>query len=92
MKLVKTITSHSGLARFLAETDEAHRWITRASCAHIPSPYHYSPVREVLFWKSRAVVWFETRHRRYEVFALEHGDAELHRSPEAAESANFQSA
>ena len=43
MKKLKTITSHSGLARWLAETDETGLVIRREKVAHIPSPYRYSP-------------------------------------------------
>ena len=70
LKKVKTITSHSGLARWLAETDETSLYLARAQVKEIPSPYAYSPVKSIELWKGKLVVWFETRHKRYEVFEV----------------------
>ncbi len=71
MKKVKTITSHAGLARWLAEvSEEPVAWLARVQVEEIPSPYRYSPVVAVYEWNGRKVAWFETRHRRYEVFEV----------------------
>ena len=69
MKKLKTINSHSGLARWLAEVDQkALGFAPRSVTKHIPSPYRYSPSVEVLSWKGKPVVWFEVAHKRYQVF------------------------
>lgn len=70
LKRIKTITSHSGLARFLAETVETPNYLARVQTLHIPSPYRYSPTVDVLRWRGKDVAWFETRHRRYEVYEI----------------------
>lgn len=72
LKRVKVITSHRGVALFLAECDEPipGRHIRRSDCAHIPSPYRYSPTVTVYEHKGRNVAIFETRHRRFEVFEI----------------------
>lgn len=71
MKRIRTITSHSGLARWLAETsDEPIAYLARCQVEEIRSPYAYSPSVSILDWNGRAVVWFETSHRRYEVFEV----------------------
>jgi hypothetical protein len=77
MERIKVITSHAGLARWLAETsEEPIGFLARADVADIPSPYAYSPTKAIYDWNGRAVVWFETKHKRYEVFAV---PAELRR-------------
>lgn len=70
MKRIRTINSHAGLARYLARcADEPVGYIPRQ--ADIPSPYRYSPEWTVERHESDGlVVWVETRHRRYEVFAV----------------------
>ena len=69
MKRLKTITSHSGLARWLAEvSDEPVSYAPRCVTAAIPSPYRYSPVAPVYLWRDRPVVWFEVAHKRYQIF------------------------
>ena len=70
MTKIKTITSHTGLSRWLAETSDPIAWITRASCAHIPSPYASGPSKAVMDWNGRQVVYFEVRHKRYEVYEV----------------------
>ena len=69
---IKTITSHVGLARWLAEydADEPCGYLPRCAAAHIPSPYRYSPTVALFHWNGRVVTWFETSHKRYEVFAV----------------------
>ena len=69
-KRIKVITSHSGLARWLAETKSAMRWLARVQREGIPSPYTYSPSTEILNWRGRACIYSETSHRRYEVYAI----------------------
>lgn len=71
MKRLKTITSYSGLARWLAETaDETVAWIARVQVEEIPSPYAYSPTKAILDWNGKQVIYFETSHKRYEVFEV----------------------
>ena len=70
MKRIKTITSYAGHARFCAELTETGKYLARVQCEDIPSPYRYSPSIEINRYHGRDVVWFETRHRRYEVFEV----------------------
>jgi hypothetical protein len=71
MKRLKVINSHSGLARWLAETSgDAIGYLPRKSAADIASPYRYSPIIAVQDWNGRRVAWFETRHKRYEIFEI----------------------
>jgi hypothetical protein len=70
-KKIKTITSHVGLSRWLAEVDQQPTgYLARVQCEEIPSPYAYSPVKFILNWNGREVIEFETSHRRYEVFEV----------------------
>jgi hypothetical protein len=69
-KPVKTITSYSGLARFLAEASETGEKLPSSDFKDVPSPYRYSPDVTVYSFKGRRVVWFETAHKRYEVYAV----------------------
>jgi len=73
LKRLKTITSHTGLARFLAETEDLDEWLARCQVDDIPSPYAYSPTKTILKWGDRKVIYFETKHRRYEVFEVPAG-------------------
>lgn len=73
-KPLKTIRSHVGHARFLAECDQDDqgeivvvREVPRQE--DIPSPYAYSPEWQVYRWKGREVIVRETSHRCYMVFA-----------------------
>jgi len=70
LKRIKTITSYTGHARFCAETTDTPNYLARVQTVHIPSPYRYSPAIRVQRWRGKDVVWFETRHRRYEVYEL----------------------
>ena len=69
-KKIKTINSHAGLARFLAECEEdIIGYIERPR--DIPSPYAYSPTVPV--WKHQSgklVFTRETRHKHYEVYEV----------------------
>jgi hypothetical protein len=67
-KKIKTINSHAGLARYLAETeDEAVGYIPTPR--EIPSPYAYSASTPLLKHASGRIVFIkETRHKHYEVF------------------------
>ena len=68
---VRTIRSHAGHARWLAETDPRPvAWLARVQVEEIPSPYAYSPSVPILDWHGRAVVCFETHHRCYQVFEV----------------------
>jgi hypothetical protein len=68
MKKLKTITSHTGLSRWLAETSEPIAYAPRCVTEHIPSPYRYSPSVPVYLWRDKRVVWFEVAHKRYCVY------------------------
>lgn len=70
LKRIKKITSYTGHARFLAECEDTDRYIARCDVADVPSPYRYSPSVEILRYQDKEVVWFETRHRHYEVFEV----------------------
>lgn len=67
---IKTITSHTGLARFLntLTSDDPIGYIPRQ--ADIPSPYAYSAVWSVWDLDGKPVIWRETRHKRYEIFEV----------------------
>ena len=74
MKRLKTITSHAGYARWLAETSEQPiSWIARCDTTSIPSPYAYSPSTGVYRWNDHDVVSFEVRHKRYEIYEVPAG-------------------
>lgn len=69
LKPLKTMTSHVGLARWLAEvSDEPVAYAPRIEMAEVPSPYRYSPIIPVYEWNGMRVVWFEVAHKRYQVF------------------------
>jgi hypothetical protein len=71
MNRIKTITSHVGLGRWLSETNETPiGYLARCQCEHIPSPYAYSPSVRILDWNGRPCVYFEVRHKRYEVYEV----------------------
>ena len=68
---LKTITSYTGVARWLAECDaEPVAWLARVQCEAIPSLYVTGPSTRILRWNGRQVVYFETRHNHYEVFEV----------------------
>ena len=66
MNRLKTITSHTGKARFLAECVD-FGYIPRSD---IPSLYTYSPTHTVYRWNGLSTIIVETRHKHYEVWAL----------------------
>ena len=69
MNRIKRISSHTGYARWLAETSK--KPIGRiARQADIPSPYSYSPDHAVYLWNGKRVISVETAHKRYDVFEL----------------------
>jgi hypothetical protein len=71
MQRIKTIRSYNGLATWLAGvSDRPTVYLARVQCEEIPSPYAYSPSVRVLNWLGRSVVYFETSHRRFEVFEV----------------------
>jgi hypothetical protein len=71
MKRIKTIVSYRGLSRWLSEvSDTPVAWLARVQVEEIPSPYAYSPSVCVLDWNGRKVIYFETRHKHYEVFEV----------------------
>ena len=87
MQRIKTITSYTGLARWLAETStEPIAWLARGQVDEIPSPYYASPTVSIHDWNGRAVIYFETRHRHYEVFEV---PAELLRFKSDEEAADL---
>lgn len=77
LKRIKQINSHVGHARFLAECDLdddgdfiVAGYLARVQVEEIPSPYAYSPSKEIWMHNGRKVILFETRHRHYEVFEV----------------------
>jgi len=68
LKRIKRIPSHSGHARWFAETSDAIGEIRRRE--DIPSPYRYSPSWSVYRWANRFVICVETAHRQYDVFEV----------------------
>jgi hypothetical protein len=70
LRRVKVLTGYAAHARFLAETTDMERAYVVPTCPDVPSPYAFSATKSVMAWKGYAVVVYETRHRRYEVFAV----------------------
>lgn len=70
LKRIKTITGYAPLARWLAEVEDGTQFLARSQTLEIPSPYRYSPSVGIDRWNGKDVVWFETRHRRYEVYEV----------------------
>lgn len=68
IRKLKTITSYSGLARFLAECEDAGE-ITKP--ATIKTPYVYSQTINTYLWAGKRIIIPEVRHRRYEVWQVE---------------------
>lgn len=70
MKPIKTIRSHVGVSRYMADLEQV-AYIPRAALA-VPSPYSYSPTwvvyQEPLGRGFRMVVIAETAHKVYSVF------------------------
>ena len=68
MKRIKVIIGYAASARFHANVSETPiGYIPRQP---IPSPYSYGPSHVVWNWTGRPIIIVETRHRRYEVFAV----------------------
>jgi hypothetical protein len=70
LRRIKVLTGYAQHARFLAETTDMERAYEVPTCPDIPSPYAFSATKHVMAYKGFAVVVYETRHRRYEVFAV----------------------
>lgn len=69
LRKLKTIRSHSGHARFLAECSEDVAGTVASS--EVPrDAYHFSPDRSVYVWNGRTVVILEARHRCFEVWEV----------------------
>ena len=71
---LKTIRSHVGLARFLAECEGDPEtpvgWLARVQVADIPSPYRYSSTTPIELWNNKLIVWFEVAHKKYEIYEV----------------------
>lgn len=74
LKRVKVLSSYAAHFRFLADvSDDPIGWIPY--CPDVPSPYEFAARRSVWRWERERgvvtpVVIYETRQRRYEVFAV----------------------
>lgn len=66
--LIKTIRSHSGLARFMAECSDICGEAPRDRS--IPSPYAYNSVHPVFQWGYEMIFIVETSHKVFKVFAI----------------------
>jgi hypothetical protein len=74
LKCIKTIPSHSGMARFYAEcVGDGVGYLARSQVAAIPSPYRHSPVVNIEQWNGKDVVVFEVSHRKFKVFEVPAG-------------------
>jgi len=67
-KKLKTITSHSGLARFLAETDPEEP-IGRIK-RFLGEPYSWGPTVIVYKWKGKNIFIQEPKHKYYVVYEV----------------------
>jgi hypothetical protein len=73
---VKTINSHSGLARFLAECDREGEdlvivgYLAQVQRDSVPSYGSYSPATMLYRWEGKRVFVSEVRHRRFEVYEV----------------------
>ena len=65
---IKTRTSHTGLARYLATCDDTPYVIVRRP--EIASPYAYSPTWTVYACEGRHIVIVETKHTHDVVFGV----------------------
>jgi hypothetical protein len=66
---IKRVRSHSGYARFLADTSaKPIGEIPRQR--DIPSPYASGPNHLVYNWRGRPIITVETAHRCYDVFEV----------------------
>lgn len=75
MTPIRTIRSHAGLARWLAELSEEP--IGEIARPDIPSPYHFSHTVNVWDWNGKAVFWRETSHKVYRIYGVPH-DVAIH--------------
>lgn len=68
MKRVKVINGYTALSNWINfEAKQTGKTIARTN---LPSPYSYSPTHIVYSYKNQDVILVETRHRRYEVYAI----------------------
>jgi hypothetical protein len=74
-RCIKTIRSHAGHARFLAECEQDGEngyaivgLIPRVT--DIRSPYAYSPTDHVMRWNGSNVICRETAHKVYQIFEV----------------------
>jgi hypothetical protein len=69
---IKVLRGYAANARYRAQEKVKHYgYVPRRLCAHIPSPFFYSPTREVSTIRSGLrVIIVETSHARYEVFCV----------------------
>lgn len=75
LRKLRTIRSHAGHARFLAEcaSDAAGELQVAGTVRSADVPrdaYHFSPDRTVLVWNGRAVVVIESSHRCFQVWEV----------------------
>jgi hypothetical protein len=88
MTALKTINSHAGYYRFLAELPYGPAgYITRVQ--GVPSPYASSPTDVVYDWKGKRVFMRETRHKYYQVFEVPAG-VTIYQTDDAATEAYIQ--
>lgn len=86
-KVLKSISSHSGYGRTIAEFDEEPvGYIPRVKS--IPSPYMYSPTDIVWKWKGKNVIARETKHRYYQIFEVP-ADVKLYKDEDDATKAHI---
>ena len=69
--VVKTVTGHTGMARFLAECEETGLFI--ANVGDVPSPYSYAPRWPVLKWRGKNVFVREIYHGKHKVISIPAG-------------------
>ncbi len=68
MKRIKVIIGYAANARF--HVNVSAKPIGYIARQPIPSPYCCGPSHVVWDWTGRPIIIVETRHRRYEVFAV----------------------
>ena len=70
-------------------------YLARLQVNDIPSPYAYSPTKDVYSWKTarhpegQMVMWFETRHKYFEIFEVPKSFSPIFNTEEAASNWNF---
>jgi hypothetical protein len=69
LRRIQVLDGHEARRRFIAETSPTLMGEI-PTCPDIPSPYTFSATRLVYAHKGACVCIYETRHRRYEVFAV----------------------